>query len=258
MSNYNLLKESLAKGWNTWNTRSVLSHLLLPEGFAVNLGIKEYSEGAYLKEALIGRMGEGVENVIPGPHAYDGSYTQLKVLWKGIEVVVESASVENDLLILVTPISQTRKTPTLIIESGVLWNRDGVVSKIDNQLIWTSENKTVKGYWVGTEIIEPNVQTQTSYVALKLDTEVGFSTGQKRDLNEIKNLILHEKQKLENQKKQYGDFADVYDAIQTCLAWDTIYDPLKNRVITPVSRIWNCNHGGYALFCWDTYFAAYM
>lgn len=258
MSNYNLLKESLAKGWNTWNTRSVLSHLLLPEGFAVNLGIKEYSEGAYLKEALIGRMEEGVENVIPGPHAYDGSYTQLKVLWKGIEVVVESASVENDLLILVTPISQTRKTPTLIIESGVLWNRDGVVSKIHNQLIWTSENKTVKGYWVGTEIIEPNVQTQTSYVALKLDTEVGFSTGQKRDLNEIKNLILHEKQKLENQKKQYGDFADVYDAIQTCLAWDTIYDPLKNRVITPVSRIWNCNHGGYALFCWDTYFAAYM
>lgn len=42
------------------------------------------------------------------------------------------------------------------------------------------------------------------------------------------------------------------------MAWDTIYEPQKDRVVTPVSRIWNNLHGGYALFCWDTYFAAYL
>ena len=46
--------------------------------------------------------------------------------------------------------------------------------------------------------------------------------------------------------------------MQTCLAWDTIYDPLYDRVITPVSRIWNCGWGGYVMFCWDSYFAAVM
>ncbi len=45
MNEYEALKKSLAVGWNTWNTRSVLSHVLLPEAFALNLGIKEYSAG---------------------------------------------------------------------------------------------------------------------------------------------------------------------------------------------------------------------
>ena len=69
-------RRSLLKGWNTWNTRSVLSHVLLPESFAINLGIKSYHSGNCLREALIGRKkktGDGgtsgpndVENVKPG------------------------------------------------------------------------------------------------------------------------------------------------------------------------------------------------
>ena len=31
---YQEIRERLAQGWNTWNTRSVLSHVLLPEGSA--------------------------------------------------------------------------------------------------------------------------------------------------------------------------------------------------------------------------------
>jgi hypothetical protein len=54
MTPYDELKQRLAHGWNTWNTRSVLSHVLLPSGFALNLCLKEYADGQYLKEALIG------------------------------------------------------------------------------------------------------------------------------------------------------------------------------------------------------------
>ncbi|MBC7959480.1 MAG: hypothetical protein H7X94_06410 [Vallitaleaceae bacterium] len=46
--------------------------------------------------------------------------------------------------------------------------------------------------------------------------------------------------------------------MQTCLAWDTIYEPEKDRVVTPVSRIWNIGWGEYGLYCWDTYFVALM
>ena len=52
--------------------------------------------------------------------------------------------------------------------------------------------------------------------------------------------------------------AEVHAAIQTCLAWDTIYDPTHERVISPVSRNWSVGSGGYVLFCWDNYFAAYL
>ncbi|HET6441189.1 MAG TPA: hypothetical protein VFH53_02340 [Phycisphaerae bacterium] len=84
MSEYENLKKRLAAGWNTWNTRSVLSHVLLPEGLALNLGLKEYRQGGYLKETLIGRQGKGDEQVRPGPHAYDGRYTELVVEWRGV------------------------------------------------------------------------------------------------------------------------------------------------------------------------------
>lgn len=258
VKDYQTLKEKLAQGWNTWNTRSVLSHVLLPEGFAINLGIKEYTEGAYLKESLIGRLEKDAEKVIPGSHAYDGSYTSLKIVWKGIELNIESALEKDDLVILVTPLKLTKKTPLLIIESGVLWNREGCVSHSDETLIWSSSKRTIKGYGIGQRVTEPNVQTQTPYIALSLDSTVGFSTGRKRDLTEIQSIIESQKQKHKQQKSMYGDLEEVYNPIQTCMAWDTIYDPLHDRVVTPVSRIWNCNHGGYALFCWDTYFAAYM
>jgi neutral trehalase len=53
-----------------------------------------------------------------------------------------------------------------------------------------------------------------------------------------------------------GKIGPIVDAIETTLGWDTIYDPSKNRVISPVSRIWSVGWGGYVLFDWDTFFAA--
>ena len=46
--------------------------------------------------------------------------------------------------------------------------------------------------------------------------------------------------------------------MQTVLAWDNIYEPTHQRVITPVSRTWNVGWEGWVLFEWDTYFASYM
>ena len=50
--------------------------------------------------------------------------------------------------------------------------------------------------------------------------------------------------------------APIVDAIETTLGWDTIYEPEKQRVVSPVSRLWSVGWGGYVLFDWDTFFAA--
>jgi putative isomerase len=55
-----------------------------------------------------------------------------------------------------------------------------------------------------------------------------------------------------------GQLDPIRDAIETTLGWDTIYEPGKQRVISPVSRVWSVNWGGYVLFDWDTFFAATM
>jgi hypothetical protein len=48
-SEYRQLKQTLAAGWNTWDTRSVLRHVLLPEGVAVTLMVKDGPSGQTLK-----------------------------------------------------------------------------------------------------------------------------------------------------------------------------------------------------------------
>ncbi|MCT2536036.1 alpha,alpha-trehalase [Aquibacillus koreensis] len=258
MNNYQELKKAIAQGWNTWNTRSVLSHVLLPEGFAINLGLKEYKDGHYLKEALIGRFGEQDEQIHPGDHAYDGSYTSLQLKWKGIEVQVQSATIDQEIVLLITPLKNQVKPATLVIESGMLWNRQGILAHEQDYITAKLLNRTIHVYTTGAPVFDAEIAAQGPYLSVKMDEQIGISTGKRRKLDEIKQVIEVQKQAHAENKEKYTALGEAYHAMQSCMAWDTIYEPQKDRVITPVSRLWNVNSGGYALFCWDTYFAAYM
>ena len=80
---YAAVQSRLARGWNTWDTHSVTTHVLLPEGLAIRIGIKDQgTEGSdsFLGNTLIGRQGKAEERVIPGPHTWDGSYTDLTLI----------------------------------------------------------------------------------------------------------------------------------------------------------------------------------
>lgn len=264
MGSYEELKRQLARGWNTWNTRSVLSHVLLPSGFALNLGLKDGASRHYLKEALIGRQGEQDEQIKPGPRTYDGAYTELTVTWQGIETLVQSAVLNEDLVILVTPCSTHRRAPLLVVEPGILWNRPGYVRRDGETLLghWiddeSGQEQHIAVYATSASVVEPYIASQTPYLALTLDRPVGVSTGTRRTVDEISRLLHDHRAAQQAYVAEFGDLAEAYAAIQTCMAWDTIYEPEHDRVVSPVSRIWNVNWGGFVLFDWDTYFAAYM
>jgi putative isomerase len=258
VTEYNSLKARLARGWNTWNTRSVLSHVLLPEGFALNLGIREYAGRAYLKEALIGRRGEHDERIHPGPRTYDGGYTELNLKWRSVEVRVQSATTGDDLVLLITPLANQRRPALLTVESGLLWNRPGHVALEDGVLVGHLPDRTVRAYATQPSVSEPYVAAQTPYLALPLDGPVGISTGKPRTVAKIQAILDEGEVGCLARAKEYGSLSAVYSAVQTCMAWDTIYEPAGDRVVSPVSRLWNVHWGGFALFDWDTYFAAYM
>jgi hypothetical protein len=117
------MKARLAKGWNTWDTRSVLSHVLLPAGFSINLRLVSSQTGDTLNEALPGRGDDGAkEHVIPGPHAWDGSYTEVVVEWQNIHIRVQTAAEGNDLFLLVSP---RRQSPgdALVLDPQMLWGK---------------------------------------------------------------------------------------------------------------------------------------
>lgn len=259
MNEYEALKQRLAQGWNTWNTRSVLSHVHLPTAFALNLGFKDYASRSYLKEALIGRYGERDERIIPGPRSYDGSYTELTLTWEGIKARIQTGIDGDDWIAMVTPSSTHRKAPLLTVESGFLWNRPGYAELQDDGLRGYCPEGEFGVYSTRACVHDdPYIAAQTAYLAMPLDGPIGLSTGRPRTLAEITAILERRKAAHLDHSAAFGEFAEIYAAIQTCMAWDTVYDPEHDRVISPVSRLWNVHWGGYVLFDWDTYFAAYM
>jgi len=239
----------LIQGWNTWNTRSVLSQVLLPESFSINLAIKDRL-GNILEETLIGRDHYGSkERVIPGPHAYDGSYTELEFEWHNIKLRVQSASVNNELYLLVSPLN-VAPGDSLIITPRMLWNRKGEI-KIDPQMIvGNTPTNNIKVYVNGNNKIIFSNAIHTS-----LEKNISVTSGTLKSVQFVENTIKKAKIKFETERVKFEKSSEVYNAMQTVLAWTTIYDPNNNRIINPVSRTFSPD---WVLFGWDTYFAAYM
>jgi len=247
------LNASLSKGWNTWNTRSVLSHVLLPECFAINLQLVNHHSGDTLKEALIGRSEYGSkEHVIPGPHSYDGSYTELLVEWQDIHIRVQSAAMNEELFLLIKPI---RYSPgdTLLLDPQMLWDRKGEIMVNDGMISANAPSKKIEVTVTGGQFA-----TTTENIKVSLSEVIAISSDASKSTEDIENIINDSKTNLLAGKSRCKETPELYNAMQTVLAWDIIYEPTHDRVITPVSRVWNVGWEGWILFDWDTYFAAYM
>ena len=258
---YQRIQNRLQQGWNTWNTSSVLQQVLLPQGFAINLAFKQhyFLEEQYLSNALIGRRGDFTETVRPGPHAYDGSYTQLEIQWEGLDARIETAHAGKDLVILISPNSIPHDRMKVIIESGMLWNRQGHLSRKINQLKAVCPGKIIKVFTTSVPVDDdPYIDVKTPYLAVWLDGEIGISTGKKRTLLEIKKAIEIQKVSLQSEAEKFGELAEPYIAVQAGIAWNLIYEPKFDRVVSTVGRLWNEEYGGFCTFGWDNFFLAYM
>ena len=257
--NYDTMKKSYQQGWHTWNNRSVLSHVYMPDGLAVNLAFKEYANGQYLKETLIGRFGQNDEKVFPGPHSFDERYTRLTLTWRSMEIMVESTVRSGELVLLATPVQKQVKPAMLVVETGYLWGRKGYIEALDaNRAIAHCPAGDTEIFVSGTPMTDLNIPTQAAFLSVAFAEAVCVSTGRAVSPEEARSLLDEACGEVQRRYAAYGQSAELFSAMECALAWDTIYEPKLDRVISPVSRLWSISSGGYVLFCWDTFFASYI
>jgi hypothetical protein len=263
-SEYARVQQRLSRGWNTWDVNSVTTQVLLPEGFAIRIGLKHnasLNSDAFLADALIGRLNKDAEQVFPGPHAWDGSYTELRLSWRQHSLSIQSARDGDDLVLLAKPLPSDVKAslpPTIVFSTGVLWNREGAASRVKDHIELRSRSSTVPVYFAGKQTTSLNVPVVGPYFSSDLTEAVGISTGKPRSLEQIQSVLEQQRTAYERSNASAGSSAPIAGAIQSVLGWDTIYEPTFQRVISPVSRVWSTGWGGYVLFDWDTFFAASM
>ncbi len=264
-ANYRQVQHRLAQGWNTWDVNSITTQVLLPEGLAIQVGLKHNTTehgDKFLAGALIGRSEPDAEKVKPGPHAWDGSYTDATIIWMGHDWRIQSAHDGSDLVLLATPLSSGKPheiPPTIVFAVNFLWNRTGTTQREANFIQTRGSAGSIPVYCTCSEQMRPHVASLPvagPYFAAALDKAVGVSTGRARTIEEIKTAVESARKTYEAKLAKFGDDAPVVDAIETTLGWDTIYEPEGDRVVSPVSRGWCIRWGGYVLFEWDTFFAA--
>ncbi|MBK8881989.1 MAG: hypothetical protein IPN67_06245 [Bacteroidales bacterium] len=253
---YTQLKKELLHGWNTWNTYSFLSHVFLPEGLAVNFYLQDKKNKELLKNTFVWGGDKEREVVLPGPHAIDGSYTELSISWRGNAVVVKTASTGDDLVAAIIPSDTSENSGNMIIHPTMLWNRPGEIVREGDLLSAKLGEKVIPVYAV-SEAGRIGIN-DTSYFNISLKKPIYLSTGKQLTVAQISKILSDNCDSLEKKKEKFGTSREAFDAMQTILAWNVIYDPENDRMVTPVSRLWNTGWGGYVLFCWDNYFASYM
>jgi len=258
---YDAAQKRLAQGWNTWDVHSVTTQVLLPEGLAIRVALQRKTTlygDAFLEDVLIGGgPGRLTEQVFPGPHAWDGSYTDARIVWRELDLRIQSAHAGKELVMLVTPLAKDKPghlTPAVVFSASYLWNRPGTVERLADRIEAHGPSGTVPIYLAGTEAPFCDLPVSGPYLSSELKGPVGLSTGKRRSLEEIAQLVEEEHQAYE--KTLGTPRSAAVDAIQTTLGWDTIYEPEGSRVISPVSRSWSVGWGGFVLFDWDTFFAA--
>ncbi|MDR3775864.1 MAG: trehalase family glycosidase [Terracidiphilus sp.] len=168
---------------------------------------------------------------------------------------------------LVTPLPSTpiSKLPSTIVFSvDFLWNRPGTALKHPDFIETHGASGLVPVYCT---CITPQSKTDDEYIdipiggpyfAADLVEPVGLSTGTRRTVRDIKSVISQQEDAYRKSIASAGKNGPIVDAIETTLGWDTIYEPSRQRVVSPVSRVWSVNWGGYVIFDWDTFFAATM
>jgi glycogen debranching enzyme len=239
------------KGWNTSYTKSMLCHVLLPESFAINLQLINRKSGDTLKSAVVGREDFGSkEHVVPGYRSYDGSYTELVVEWQGISVKVQSAAKNNRLYLMITPI-KSLPGDSILINPEMLWGRKGEIVVKNNRILANTALRKIE-----LAIISGHYKASAQNLKISLDKVTVISSERLQTVAEIERVINASKINLVAERTKYENEANTYDAIHSVMAWNTVYDSMNNRIISPVSRNWATL--GWVLFGWDNYFAAYL
>ncbi len=271
---YEQMKTDMMQGWKTWNVNSVFSFVHMPDGLSVNLSMKEYRNGCFLPDALIGRFPvddweDATEVLSPVDHAMDDSYTAIRMKWCDAEMLIESACGEDRLFLKVTPLRSQRKSVCIAIHAGYLWNQPGAVRKEGSCLL--AEGAGKECYVISCSRKEEQEDLQIPlcgpYRQALLDQAVYIAVqkgakGEALPCDQIsqtaESFIAKKRQALEAHYAAYGELGWMVRAMECAISYDTIYDPAHNRVISPVSRLWSIRKGGYVLFCWDNLFAGYL
>jgi len=282
----------IAHGWNTWDVNHVNGLVHLPCGLCACFRLFNPVSGE-LKEAFDWR--NDLRQL--GPHAADGSYLQIGLQWQGAQITFEAAH-QGDILVcrvaaagpttlrkvastlrkVASTLRKVASTLQVRVSLERAWGQPLAVGQAQPSTGHEAQPSTghealaelsaeVDGMvWRLAPVSPSGAAAQGTVLSFGLEQPAVFwvAPAEMRAAFTPNSLLaLLETQRLAYQQtclQSSGWLQDAAAGITRALHWNTIWEPIKGRVCTPVSREWcvNSHWGGYVLFDWDTFFGALM
>lgn len=252
--------------WNTYCAGELNSVLHLPDMASVRIGIYDCTQKFLLdhmlwrNQSVEGSMYKNVKRF--GLHSEDGSYFDIDLNYQDFSFRLEFVSTDDRFAYRVTPLQKKEKIYFFLCAS-ILWMHKGSVEVLQDGLSIRTENKD---YMIKTNApFISYVKVNTSLPGILVESNQVFYITCNMDI-EPDLIALHldaaRRQCISSSAHSGGWLAGVSDALQKGMGWNTIYDHVKERICSPVSRAWCVQNGkgfgSYVLFEWDTFFSALM
>lgn len=253
-------KEMILSGWNTWDNRSILTHVLLPEELGLVMELRDGMSGKILPMAFTGNRSEGSEKVETIAHTADGSYTDFILHWQGLDLHVQAVAEDDELNVRLTRQDEVyNEADLLIVKNEFFYNKEGKV-EIGDVFITTEVEDTI--YVTRIPEGEP-FRFGDNAIAVKLEKTTYVTCGNQMSAEQIDARIEQAEAVWQSDMEEYGAYAESYNAIRNAVNWNVVYDHVNMKPVIPVSRPWSygwgdSKPGGWIRFCWDNFFVAYM
>ena len=251
--------------WNTYHAKGLNSVVHLPDLCCVKVSLYDKTQKFLLSDMLWHNQDshEAIYHNIKrfGSHAEDGSYFDIDFCYcdfvfemvfacDGESFVMELSpkdtcddSLRNNILFYISPLILRGKQGTISAEGKTL--------KLNNFTVQIE----------GERDDSVNIHTESLGIPIKTNSAVRLLCN--ISSKEAESLIDEKREEMiKSATVSEGWLRDSSEAIWKALIWNTIYEPIKDRVCVPVSRAWCTRNGkgfgSYVLFEWDTFFAGLM
>ncbi|MDA1265995.1 MAG: trehalase family glycosidase [Planctomycetota bacterium] len=256
LSEIDAVRQGLATGWNTWNTHSLTSHVLLPERLEINVGFVDEYNSNYVSDFSsqhAPRYGE---------HGLRGETTDITLAVHDKPFRVETAAFGKEFVMRITPSAAMQGTEFFSVTAGGIWG--GAVDALrrgDSLVVTCGTERHV------LEALSPTRRpkwdpTRGAHLTFPSDAPIYLRLASRRTREEIDAALLEARETfLAGVLGSEGELEEGLAALRRVLLWNTVYDPQSGQVFTPVNRSWTrpgSHFGHYVLFGWDTFFGALM
>ncbi|MBN1373365.1 MAG: hypothetical protein JW987_15620 [Anaerolineaceae bacterium] len=245
-------------GWNTWDVYHLNAIVHLPSGLRICF-LPYDPQAGERKETFNWRSVISV-----GPHSGRKlGYSRCGLRWKELGLDIEFAAEEDWLSARVTPEKEAPQGMRVLTQVDGVWGAQVDVRASGDVIEIVMEDGR---RWL-LRVVEGE---QTCLPGAVSDPLLPVFTVNRPFMIEIApagDKAGEARQRLERQAEDCraqslcsgGWLEDAAEGLTRSIHWNTIWEPIKGRVCTPVSRDWCMgNWGGYVLFDWDTFFCGLM